>query len=425
MASLIRQNLTHPRSLLITLATLVNWVTMESASAQVPVAPKATGEANIPPRYDFSWAKGITVADEADRFELNVRFRTQNRLTYETRSGRDLAPETVEAVTRRLRLRLEGHALDPRLLYRVQLAFTRADQDWDNSGLANTLRDAVIAWRHSKRLQLLFGQAKLPGNRQRVISSGDQQFVDRSIVNATYNLDRDAGLQLHLAQDLGRLHARLRTAVTNGEGRNGGITLTNNDGLAYTGRLELMPLGEFEGGGDNFEGDLHRESSLKVAIAVTYSHNARTNRTGGQIGRLLYQPRSIDTIYADALVKFRGAAVYAEYAWRDAEGSPVTAAEGQEANPSFVHVGTGWMLQASYLWPRGFEIGGRRASINPRFDIRPLTNAVIDWTGVVTYYLQGHRVKLQTDITFTDESSITPSAARDRWTARFQIELGI
>jgi hypothetical protein len=37
----------------------------------------------------------------------------------------------------------------------------------------------------------LVGQTKLPGNNQRVVSSGSLEFTDRTINNSRFNIDRD------------------------------------------------------------------------------------------------------------------------------------------------------------------------------------------------------------------------------------------
>ena len=52
-----------------------------------------------------------------------------------------------------------------------------------------------MKWNFYKNFELWFGQAKLPGNRERIVSSGNLQFVDRSILNAGFNIDRDLGIQ--------------------------------------------------------------------------------------------------------------------------------------------------------------------------------------------------------------------------------------
>ena len=128
-------------------------------------------------------------------FSVGLRFRIQNRagFVFSEMADGSWALTTSEFRVRRLRLRLDGFVLNPKWAYAVQLSFSRADQDWDNSKVPNVLRDAMVFYRPNKRLTFAFGQGKLPGNRQRVVSSGEQQFADRSIVNATFNIDRDFG----------------------------------------------------------------------------------------------------------------------------------------------------------------------------------------------------------------------------------------
>jgi hypothetical protein len=45
-----------------------------------------------------------------------------------------------------------------------------------------------------RKLDNGFGQTKLPGNNQRVVSSGSLEFTDRTINNSRFNIDRDFGL---------------------------------------------------------------------------------------------------------------------------------------------------------------------------------------------------------------------------------------
>jgi phosphate-selective porin OprO/OprP len=124
------------------------------------------------------------------------------------------------------------------LNYVIQLAFTRADMDYDDTGFPNIVRDAMILYAVSDHFSVRLGQTKLPGNRQRVTSPGDLQLADRSIVNSTFNIDRDFGLQLYYNNNIQGFNYVLRGAISFGEGRN----ITSSDrGLAYTGRVELLP----------------------------------------------------------------------------------------------------------------------------------------------------------------------------------------
>src|SRR5690606_6608870 len=190
--------------------------------------------------------KGFGVVSGDSLYSVKFQFRMQNRAAYVSESLDDLAAKSFELRVRRLRLKLEGFVYDPKLTYYIQLSFSRGDMDWrgtENSVVntsPNVIRDAVIYYNPTENLKFGFGQTKLPGNRQRVISSGDQQFVDRSLVNETFNIDRDFGFFAHFTTGL----VNLSGAITSGEGRN---ALSSNKGLAYTGRIEYLPLGRFTG----------------------------------------------------------------------------------------------------------------------------------------------------------------------------------
>ncbi len=255
-------------------------------------------------------------------FSLNFQFRMQNRAMYISKSEKDLAPEAFEFRVRRLRMKFTGFVYNPKLIYYIQLGFSRGDMDWrgpDENKINNSpniIRDAVIYYNPTPRLHLGFGQTKISGNRQRVISSGDQQFFDRSIVNARFTLDRDFGFFGHYTTP----YVIFRGSLTSGEGRNAELS---NNGLAYTGRVEFLPFGHFTGDNDYQEGDLEREEKLKVSLAATYSQNDRALRTQGQLGNDLYAARTMDAIEFDLLAKYNGWAWYSEFMNRTTN-NPIT-----------------------------------------------------------------------------------------------------
>ena len=135
---------------------------------------------------------GISISKDS-LFKLNLRFRMQNRFGLRTESGEDLAIEQIDFRVRRMRLRLDGYVLNPRIQYYIQLGFSKADLDLDGGDFAQPIRDAIIYYYLNPNFYFGFGQSKLPGNRERVVSSGNLQFVDRSIANGVFTLDRDFG----------------------------------------------------------------------------------------------------------------------------------------------------------------------------------------------------------------------------------------
>lgn len=371
---------------------------------------------SLPKPVDFN-SRGI-VLNGADGFSyFALRFRVQQWAFFNTDDDQEGISGSQMAV-RRARLRFESVMWDPRFKVNVQLSFSRGDMDFENSQIPNVLRDASVSWQATPNLSLMGGQTKLPGNRQRVISSGEQQFPDRSIVNAAFTIDRDMGLWATYTRGQRTRPLILRAAITSGEGR---AVATGNAGLAYTGRVEMHPLGPFSANGDNFEGDLAREQSPKLAVGLTYSHNERGERAGGQLGRYLFEPRDMQVALADVLIKYRGFAFSSELARRQAR-DPITT-DGVDTQA--ILTGTGVTAQASYLFRSNYEIGVRGSVVDPHRDVRGEFARQRQESVVLTRYLHGHRVKLQGELIRDDFREVGFGATSGGWTFRTSFEFGI
>jgi phosphate-selective porin OprO and OprP len=391
----------------------------------IPPTSGAAPRAALITPASSNFKRGIEIIAPDSLYSLNLRFRMQSRALYFSESLTDFSMSETEARIRRLRMRMEGFMYSPKLTYLIQLSFSRGDMDWnvrDNSAInssPNVVRDACVFYRPDKHWTFIFGQTKLPGNRQRVVSSGDLQFMDRSIVNATYNIDRDFGLQAHYLNQVGNFYYIAKAALSTGDGRN---VETTDAGLSYTGRLELLPLGEFKNRGDYFEGDLEREETVKISVAGGLNYNEGARRTGGQIGRDLFEQRNMTTLIFDGLLKYRGFALYLEHMDRRSD-NPITI--NAQAQQRHIIVGTGSLIQTSYLFKNNYEIAGRFAMIRPGSQITNLTPVADVATAGVTKYLIRHKLKLQANISYQSMSQMAPLSPLQNWGAGFQIELGI
>lgn len=365
------------------------------------------------PYFNFTKGSGLIAPDSS--FSINTRFRIQNRFGFITESEDDFDISEVEARVRRLRLRLDGFVYSKKLTYLIQLSFSRGDMDYETMKFPNVIRDAYVQYAFSKYFSLGLGQTKLPGNRQRVVSSGEQQMVDRSIVNATFNIDRDFGLFANYKSEL----VSLRAAVSSGEGRN---INSSNRGLAYTGRLELTPLGAFKSNGEYSEGDLAREQRPKLALAMTYHLNEDATRTSGQTGYWLTEQRNIEILEADLVWKYNGWAYSTEYIQRNV-GNPFVLDE--TGTMRHMYTGKGHNHQLSYLFKNNFELVGRYSIVSPGKKIASAEKDRDQYAVGANKYLRGHRVKLQSDITLESWSNQTTGTEGKFWNYRFQIEVGI
>lgn len=285
----------------------------------------------------------------------------------------------------------------------------------------NVVRDAVVYYAAARNWQIGMGQTKLPGNRQRVISSGSQQFYDRSIVNATFTPDRDFGIfSNYTIKGNGAFVTIFKTAISTGEGRNSNLS---NYGLAYTARLEFLPLGAFTEGGDYFEGDVLREEKPKLSIAGGYMLNDQAVRTGGQLGRDLLGAKSFNLYMADLLFKYKGFAFYSEYIRRDAANPYVLGSDGKTR---FVPIGDGINNQLSYCFKNKWEIAVRQALVSPHRDELTVFNQTEEYVLGIGKYLNNHKVKAQFNLGYNRERNLaTQQYTNSFYRAVFQVELGI
>jgi hypothetical protein len=358
-------------------------------------------------------------------FLMNLRFRMQNRFGYFSSLDNEDKPG-VEAQVRRLRLRLDGFVLSPKIGYYIQLSFSRSDQDLVSGTVSQIVRDAMVYYNVNKNFYIGFGQSKLPGNRQRVISSGNLQMPDRSVANQAFTLDRDFGFFAYGTLKLSdKQKLLIKTSITSGEGRG---QLASSSGLAYTGRLEWIPLGSFKNLGDYSEGDLEFEKKPKLSIGTTYSYNRGTNRSGGQLGTLLPNSVNMQTFISDMMFKYNGWGVLGEYFYRKVNGFEYNGFNELAMNR--IPRGSGFNVQVSRMLGRKSELVARYAGVDPQegfkdFQLKLRTKAL-----GYTYYLNKHRVKFQYYIGFDDRLHpetipSLPHTFENRLNTMIQVELGI
>ena len=376
---------------------------------------------DLPHDETFTYVKdGVNLEHRPTHFKTKFRFRVQGRFTNETEDDEDLSAKVADFNVRRMRMRFDGTVIDPRLLYRVQLSFTRGDMDYDRTQYPNILRDAVVGWRIDDRTVIWYGQTKLPGNRQRVISSGSQQFVDRSLLNATFNIDRDLGTQLH-HRFFDERPMWLKLAVSNGEGRG---TDNEDNGLAYTSRVEWLPLGPFKDEGDYFEADLAREETPKISVGAFYSLNKKKTRPGGQIGsqfKTIGLHRDLETAFADFLLKYRGLSFSSEYARRWTHHPVFLDGTNQVA----VFKGQGINTQIGYVFENNIEPALRYTQLFADRDTLQGEGDRKQYTAALSKYINKHAVKVQGDLSYDEKLNRVLSTYASSWTLRLQVELGI
>lgn len=381
----------------------------------------ALAQTEVDERAMISFHKGLGFNAPDSTFGLNIRLRVQSRALFNF--DEQFNTEDIEGRISRLRLRFDGYILSEKLTYYLQLSFSRGDQDWDNTHIPNVVRDAMVYYRFNPKIYIGFGQGKLPGNRERIISSGQQQFYDRSVVNANYTLDRDFGLFGYYNNNAGGIHFNIKGAISTGDGRN---QLKTDNGLMYTGRLEVLPLGKFKKDGDFSEGDLEFEATPKLSIAGGYSVNQKAKRTRGTIGTEIYESRDLSTFFADMVLKYKGWALSSEFINRSSPQSAFTFNPEDSTQMAWVTKGHGLNTQLSYCLPNYWEFALRYAYSEPDAELRQLTMRDNYYIVGVNKYIRKHLTKVQASFGYRSQESYNSSiSGKNNFILVFQVELGI
>ena len=365
-------------------------------------------ESNAP-----KFGKGLfNLIGKDSSFSMNVSARMQMLGTSNWDLNNGLSNPTSNLLVRRARLKFSGFAYSPKLKYKLELGLSNRDigkaSSFTNEAPKYIL-DAVVKWNFSGNFVLWFGQTKLPGNRERVISSGDLQQVDRSLLNSRFNIDRDMGFQLrHHFNLTDTFIVKEMFAVSQGEGRN--ITTGNLGGHQYTSRVELLPFGKFASKGDYRGSDLKFEPTPKLAMGFTYDFNNdavknRSNQGSYMTNDTGFYSTNISTVFVDAMYKHKGFSLMAEYAYRDAEDAFAKNSDGTLTGDE-VQVGNALNLQTGYLLSKTLEISGRYTNIDWDSDITG-KGAENQYTLGLSKYVVGHKLKVQTDVSYLDLASKT------------------
>jgi len=346
---------------------------------------------------------------------IHVRWTGQNRQTENSRrQGRQRQDDINGFEIEDLRLILTGHIHSPKLTYEIT---TTADTDQDHEW--RTWR-AYVTYAFAEEVKVSVGLFKIPFGRQEHAGKAAQQFVDRSLANEVFNLDRAMIAMLHgtFARRLG-----YAMAISNGFAcpRDSPSREQLDTNFAYTARL----VGHILGRPITTESDLvwSKDPQLEVGLSFGYSDdNGDRNpsasysipdriRRGRGIGGNAMADLTGTDLYqfgADAAFRYRGLSVTGEYWLRtidgDSEFSPWEQLTGR-ADPS--HQQGGYVQAGYFIVPKKVEVAARLGGVwdNNGDD-------VWEYAFGVNYFPWGtYSVLLQADFTRIAEAPMTSSAA--------------
>lgn len=354
------------------------------------------------------FGKGLfNLVGKDSTWSMKIGLRFQSLATFNWDANNELSNSNSSFLIRRSRLKFDGFAYSPKLKYKVELGLSNRDLAGASQYTSNAPRyilDAILKWNFSGNFVLWFGQAKLPGNRERIISSGNMQQVDRSMLNSQFNIDRDIGVQLkHHFNLTNNFLIKETFSIAQGEGRN--ITTGNIGGYQYTTRIELFPFGDFTNKGDYKGSDLKFEPKPKLSLGIAYDFNNDASKTRSNQGSYMlndtgFYSTNISTLFIDAMYKHNGFSFMAEYANRTAEDALAKNSDGSLTGDE-VQVGNGLNLQSGYLLSKTIEVSARYTNVTLDKSITG-EGAKNQYTLGLSKYIVGHKLKIQTDVSYTD-----------------------
>ncbi len=349
-----------------------------------------------------------------------VGYCASNDVNHDTGSGlfgKHVSNDRSGMEFSRLRLAFSGYAYDPNFTYRFEL---KAD-DTDNVSI-------YYAWMNYKFLdaaQMRIGLYKLPFGRQETTSDQKQMMVDRSMANEVFNLGRSMGVMLH--GNLFDKRVDYGASVTNGFKNNldpvGNPDDTNaldtNPGLSARTVWHAM----YDNLGKDFEGESDLEYHKKPAldfgtsfawgadrgdrnnVSLPYQIPDRARVGPGGYGMVGAQDTNITQFGLDAAFKYLGFATQAEYFLRMIENknfaSPWVLATGDNGSS---HQQGGYWQAGYFVVPQKVELVARVGGI---WDYG--NDNMWEYAGGVNYYIRGHNLKLQADVTRINELPVRSS----------------
>lgn len=383
----------------------------------------AGGTDTEPPKFFRYTSKGTVFGsdDGAVGGKINVRSQMRFSAPFRSapRSSRDFdRADEGDVRFRRARFKIDGHLGKSWIKYKYE-------HDLVDGRLLDLRFDIGPEW-----LKLRVGQWKADYSRERMDSSGKQQFTERSIVNRAFTIDRQKG-----AMALGRVNKgtsadmQYFAGVFTGQGR-GVFRERRVPGDARDGsplwllRYQWNPVG---GGVSLSQSDLEPEKGPRLSFSVATSGN-RSSYTrfsssgGGQLDGFepgLPGQYSIQQQLEETAFKYRGLSIQHEWHWKRVRDN----LDGRRVNMRGSYWNAGYFLHESFRKvPKQLEIAGRYAFVDPQTGVSG--DRIGELGGAVNWFFNGHNNKLTLDVSRygllrEDGSRRSGIGARLQWDVSF------
>ncbi len=382
-------------------------------------------------------SKGFRLETRDGNFQTNLQWRAQFRYTNpqgsDPRQLDDFDKETVSDFgIRRARMKIGGHGFKPWLKYYFEVDLQPA-RDVEADAQSSAAR--VITWRADiakyEQLGVRVGQWKIGYNRERVDSSGKQEFVERSIANRVVTLDRQVGIAARGRLFKGsRADMRYDAGIYNGEGRS--VANEGKDHM-YMGRLQWNFL-KRDVSFRQSDVDFSEKPAASFAVAGAQNTGRCTRWSSSGCGNLdgfekpinaTADQYEIKQAVQELAFKYRGFSVQQEWHRKfiTDNGNVNEAVLAGDYDLTAFYFQSGYFFHGLLDWvPEKMELAGRYAYVKEPNEVLTsgINNERKEYTAALNYFFTGHRNKLTVDVSHLtlDDRLVNTDATENR--VRFQ-----
>lgn len=344
--------------------------------------------------------KGFEFHFLEDKYLLQIDFRGQFRASYPYDNfpvtSTDFDKDKASFEIQRARLKIGGHAFKSYYTFYFE-------QDLKGANLL----DFRVQIEKYPFLKLRVGQWKARYSRERRVSSGNQQGVDRSLINRVFTVDRQQGVSLYgNLKGNGAANFNYWASVFTGMGR--GASSNDDNNLMYMLRFQWNPNGEFlKFSGSDIKN--HQKFTSTIAIAgVTNTSPYTTFSTAG--GRQLYGfdkgvdgQYKIDQLMFETAFKYKGLSWQQELHYKNIDDN----INLKETTLIGNYFQLGYFFHHSFSkFPKPLEIFARQAFYDPNVDIANNNN--FEYTLGCNWFFKGHKNKLTFEYSYLKYNEFNP-----------------
>ena len=370
------------------------------------------------PPVSYKLGQGMTFTSPDEKFQLAISGQMQFRYSFFDNDGPGMGNKSEWRI-RRLKTNFNGYAFTKDLTFKMNLNWANL---LNNGNGSTVIEETFLNYRIIDEAQVRVGQDKVQYGRNWIVPSSQNEFVETAFVTDAFKPGYDIGLGVN-----GSAMKGLLTYAAQWMGGRGQNTVSNTNNNSYTFRLAVNPLGDmkyteadidmspkplFSVGGSYYHDTLKATSVTTTSAAgaattlTTFeSNNLNYAQTSGWLGRntkmfdvpvsglapsktaSISQNVNINTFETDMAFKWMGLFVQSEYFWARV---PATTTSNRDSN--------GFYVQAGYMvLPKHLELAVRYAWMD--YNRATPNNNQTEVQGAISWYFEGHNLKIQTDIT--------------------------